>query len=426
MTRTGGAAEACLWLTPKIFDELRSPRKAIEAFFDHHGTWMADRPVTIVFCASNGDHILNYAGTGRWTDEFDWARYNSFAAAADGAGSSGPDSLVRAHNADWLTRVREGGERSFNPYSAGPMMILSEQSLDYEVLAGIYAAIRAVAAERSVPITLLEYLEPGPEFCRSEWKTIRHPEVAAASADAGGHLVPGVIDVTLPLAADDRAYAAYPDGIAEGTPAGDFVAEQSAAFVRDFALDGVLLGNQFGLVGFWDPAAAPPLDEQRSKGIERFFLAMRRAMGDGVVYWMDTYWRAEVEASAWGMQDSCYATLDAVLVSTFAVLVERTEIVPNLLSKATVRDRIASRQGTPSGTAGSGPRVLFGLDFVDPWYWYRTHLDDRRTYLYQRAVLAEHLDAVDGVSFFANDTFGQFVPRAPLDETLAVLREQGR
>lgn len=63
-----------------------------------------------------------------------------------------------------------------------------------------------------------------------------------------------------------------------------------------------------------------------------------------------------------------------------------------------------------------------GLDFVDPWYWYRTHLDDRRTYLFQREVLARHATLLDGVSFFANDTFGHHVPHGPLDETLAVVR----
>ncbi|MBB2911337.1 hypothetical protein FHS43_002602 [Streptosporangium becharense] len=391
--------EACLWITPKIFDDLTDPVPGIEAFFDHHAAWTDGRPVTVVFCASNGDHVLNYSGDR--SARFDWARYNCFA-----PGEGGPAAPARAHNLDWLVRVREGGERSSNPYSAGPMFTLSEQPMDYHVLAGVYTAIRRVAARRGLEVRLLEYLEPGPEFCRSEWKTLRHPEVSAAAADAGGHVVPGVVDVTLPLAADPRAYAAYPQGFAAGLAAGDFVAAQTAAFVADFDLDGILLGNQFGLVGFWNPRNAPEPTAGRRAGIERFFTRLRAAMGDRLVYWMDTYWRADVEREAWGMSDACYATLDAILVSTFAVLVERTEIVPNVRSKAAL----------------DGPRVLFGLDFVDPWYWYRTHLDDRRTYLFQRETLAAEAAYVDGVSFFANDTFGHFVPQAPLAETLAVVR----
>ena len=398
--------EACLWLTPKVFDDLADPAPGIEAFFDHHAAWIQDRDLTVVFCAGNGDHILNY--TGRRDDRFDWARYNCYAADTQGGGPAG---IARRHNADWLDRVREGGERSFNPYSAGPMFTLSEQPMDYDVLAGVYAAVRRIAEHRGLRVRLLEYLEPGPEFCRSEWKTARHPEVSSAAADAGGHMVPGVIDVTLPLAADTRPYRSFPDGIPAGLPAGDFVAAQTGAFVEDFGLDGVMLGNQFGLLGFWHPDNAPKLTAARSEGIERFFLRMRERMGERLVYWMDTYWRAEVERETWGMTDACYAVLDAVLVSTFAVLVERTEIVPNLLSKAALSD---------GGTGG--PRVLLGLDFVDPWYWYRTHLDDRRSYLYQRDVLRRYGAHLHGVSFFANDTFGHYVPAARLDETLDAVR----
>lgn len=392
--------EICLWITPKIFDDLADPVPSLDAFFDHYRDWLAGRPVTIIFCASNGDHVLCYSGER--AASFDWARYNCFAAGVP----------PRVHNLDWLQRVRDGGERSFNPYSAGPMFTVSEQPMDYQILAGIYAAIRTVAARRRIDIVLLEYLEPGPEFCRSEWKTQRHPEVAASGTDAGGHVVPGVIDVTLPLAGDSHRYAAYPGGIPAGLPAGDFVAAQTAAFTEDFGLDGVMLGNQFGLVGFWDPGNAPPVTAERTAGIDRFFTRLRSELGSRLVYWMDTYWRTEVEQAAWGMPASAYQAMDAILVSTFAVLVERTEIVPNLRSKA------ALRSGDPSRADGNGPRVLFGLDFVDPWYWYRTYLDDRRTYLFQREALEQQANLIDGVSFFANDTFGHFIPAGPLTETL--------
>lgn len=391
--------EACLWLTPKIFDNVKDPHPGVRAFFDHHADWCEGRRVTIVFAAGNGDHVLNYSGDR--SGAFDWARYNCYA--------HGDTAVTRAHNLDWLTRVREGGERSYNPYSAGPMFVLSEQPMDYHVLAGIYQAFRDEAGLRDVDLTLLEYLEPGPEFCRSEWKTERHPEVSAATADAGGHVIPGVIDVTLPLRADDDRYAAYPFGIPEGLLAGDFVAAQAATFVSDFGLDGILLGNQFGLLGFWHPDNAPEPTPERRAGVERFFTVLREEMRSRLVYWMDTYWRAEVERERWAMSDTCYATLDAILVSTFAVLVERTEIEPNVRSKAALK-------------IDGKPRVLYALDFVDPWYWYRTHLDDIRTYRYQRDLLPRLAGQVDGVSFFANDTFGHHVPSGPLADTLAVVK----
>lgn len=394
--------EVCLWVTPKIFDDLRSPAAGVTAFFDHHSEWIEGNDLTVVFCAGNGDHVLDWRGPDGLDKTFDWARYNAY--AWDPESGEPFEKTVRTHNANWLDRVREGGERSSNPYSAGPMMVLSEQPMDYRTLADIYAALRAEAARRGIALRLLEYLEPGPEFCRSEWKTTRHPEVAAARADAGGHQIPGLIDVTLPLNADPISYAGWPDGIPAGTLAGDFIARQTAAFVSDFELDGVLLGNQFGLLGFWHPDNAPELTDTRREGIERFFRELRAEMGDRQIYWMDSYWRADVERDVWGMTDACYEALDAIIVSTFAVLVERTEIVPNLRSKAAMK-----------------ARTLYAVDFVDPWYAYRTHLDDIRSYDYQRQVLRKHRDLTDGVTFFANDTFGQFVPRERLDETRRLL-----
>lgn len=400
------AREVCLWLTPKVFADLAAPAAEAETFFDHYAAWVGrGDTLTLNFCAGNGDHILNYRGLDSWGDQFDWARYNCYA---------GADVGHHAHNKNWLERVREGGERSFNPYSAGPMFVLSEQTLSYELLAGIYAALRSAAERRGIRLVLLEYLEPGPEFCASVWKTELHPEGARGSADAGGTIATGVIDVTSTLHADSRRYAAYPDGIPADAITGDVVAAQTAAFVRDFGLDGVFLGNQFGLLGFWHPDNAPEPTTQRRAGITRFFRRMRAAMPDTLIYWMDSYWPASVEDSAWAMSPENYYQLDAIMVCTFAVLVERSQIEPNLRSRFALRGTEVA--GRPA------PRVLFSVDFVDPWYWYRTYLDDRRTFLFQQEMYAKLGHEAEGITFFANDTFGHFVRSAPLEETrIAVL-----
>lgn len=54
------------------------------------------------------------------------------------------------------------------------------------------------------------------------------------------------------------------------------------------------------------------------------------------------------------------------------------------------------------------------------------HLDDIRTYRYQRQLLPTLAAEVDGVSFFANDTFGHHVPAGLLAETLEVVRATER
>ena len=393
---------ALLWLTPKVFPDVEHPEERVAQFYDHYAQWFEAVDETVLVVATgNGDHILNYRGPSAWNEPFDWARYNSYAGPAGGA---------HPHNARWVARVREGGERSSNPYQSGPTFILSDQVLDCARLARIYRCLREEGRTRGLSVRVLEYLEPGPEFCACVWKTRRHPEAAHGTLDAGGTVLPGLLDVVAPLAEDRSAYAGFPAGVPRGMPAGEFVARQCACFTRDLDLDGILLGNQFGLINPWFPDDAVEPTPQRRAGISAFFRRLREEMGDRLVYWMDSYWPPAIEESAWGMDPANYACLDAVLCSTFAVLVERTQIVPN------VEGRLALSR------ALGGPRVLYSLDFVDPWYWYRTYLDDIRTYTYQRDVYGRLGAALDGVSFFANDTFGLFVPRGPLDATFGAVR----
>ncbi|MDQ7992870.1 MAG: hypothetical protein AAGC63_15430, partial [Propionicimonas sp.] len=112
------------------------------------------------------------------------------------------------------------------------------------------------------------------------------------------------------------------------------------------------------------------------------------------------------------MEPGNYALLDGIVCATFAVLAERLNVRPNLAGKL----EIARRNG-------GSPEIVFSTDFVDPWYWYRIHLDDRRHFLFQHEVYRELGAECDGVMFFANDTFGHFVPPEPLAQTLAVVAE---
>jgi len=52
-----------------------------------------------------------------------------------------------------------------------------------------------------------------------EWKTVRPPEGAQGSANAGGNTVQGVIDVCSTLNPDAFSYAAFPAGIPANAPA---------------------------------------------------------------------------------------------------------------------------------------------------------------------------------------------------------------
>jgi len=115
------------------------------------------------------------------------------------------------------------------------------------------------------------------------------------------------------------------------------------------------------------------------------------------------------------MSEENYAELDAVMLSNFAVIIERTQIIPNMESKLRIAKKYDNR-----------PAVLFSVDFFDPWYWYRTFLDDRKNFLHQHEIYRKHGKKCQGISFFANDTFGHFVTEKPLKETLQALRDAHR
>ncbi len=403
------------WVTPKIFADLADPQPGVAAFFDHYADWF-DRvdEVVVTFCAGNGDHVLAYPGTGHGATRFDWGRYNSYVGTA---------VSTRDHNGHWLRVAREDRVIAGNPYHAGPAFVLSEQPMDYATLAAIYRSFRDEARRRGIPLVLLEYLEPGSEFCACVWKTERHPEAASGWVDAGGNIAPGLLDVAAVLDADTEVYAAYPSGIPAGEPVERFAARQIAAFVADFGLDGITLGNQFGLIGIWHPEHAVQSTPERRASVTRFFTRLRELLDAGAgagtgagagagarIYWQDSFWPVEVEQDVWGMTDEAYAALSGIVVSNFAVLAREDNIAESARSKIALRDRL-----------GGELEIIYSLDFVDPWYWYRVYLDSPHFWHRQRAVYGELSGMLDGVMFFANDTFGHFVMPDPLGTTLALL-----
>ena len=82
----------------------------------------------------------------------------------------------------------------------------------------------------------------GPEFAISDFKYCRHPEIC--SGEKLEHF--GFVDATSALHADTRAYAAYPDGIPEGTLFGTFLGKQSNIYLKDLGYDYLWLSNGLG------------------------------------------------------------------------------------------------------------------------------------------------------------------------------------
>ena len=83
--------------------------------------------------------------------------------------------------------------------------------------------------------------DPGPEFARSEFKYVRHPEIL--STMHGGKMF---LFCFARLHKDDHCYAAYPNGIPENESFGTFFGKQTQIFLTEYGLDFIWFSNGVG------------------------------------------------------------------------------------------------------------------------------------------------------------------------------------
>ena len=174
----------------------------------------------VMLWTSDGSEILEY--NGDLESEFDWSRY---------IGIGNP----RKDLPDWDP---EGEDLHTRPvlYMADP------PRMRYSDLKRIIAAIKRVGREvLGLDVEVGETFDPGPEFAYSDFKFHRHPEL-----NAGSFMADLWIHCARRLKGDSYRYAAYPDGIPEGTGFGRFLGEQFMALRRDVGFDYLWLSNGFG------------------------------------------------------------------------------------------------------------------------------------------------------------------------------------
>jgi len=92
------------------------------------------------------------------------------------------------------------------------------------------------------PVVVGDTYDPGPELGLSHFKYERHPEILGAIQFMGGHFV----YCGSTLSADPHSYAAYPDGIPEGTHLGTFMGRQTELFFKAIGFDYLWFSNGFG------------------------------------------------------------------------------------------------------------------------------------------------------------------------------------
>ena len=180
--------------------------------------------VSVLFWTADGSEIFEY--TGNLDDEFEWARYIGIG--------------------NWDKSQTPDGAADQNDLSMHKFPLLYKENppkMTYGDLRGIIAAVKRVGKEvLGVDVEVGETFDPGPEFAYSWFKYERHPEIASGICLGKKSWV----HCASRLHAEDRAYAAYPNGIPEGTHLGEFLGRQFMAMRRDLGFDYIWLSNGFG------------------------------------------------------------------------------------------------------------------------------------------------------------------------------------
>ena len=97
---------------------------------------------------------------------------------------------------------------------------------------------------------------------------------------------------------------------------------------------------------------------------------------------------------------SGYQKFDYLIASGFCVTEKTRPYSDNLASKLSLN---------------GGPRILATLDYVDPWYDYRSMHDYWWCSQELEQTAIDYRAEIDGIMFFANDSKGELVPRDVID-----------
>lgn len=182
--------------------------------------------VSVMLWAADGSEILDY--TGDQEQNFEWA-YR----IGDANKPEAPD----ANN--WHTNSEK-----IYLHAANYLYMENPPIMTYAILAKIINTIKSVGQELTggKKITVGATFDPGPEFAKSSFKYERHNEICLGN-DMGTATMVCCYGV---LNGDTHKYAAYPDGIPDGTKFGTFLGKQAEIFLKDMGYDYIWLSNGLG------------------------------------------------------------------------------------------------------------------------------------------------------------------------------------
>lgn len=179
----------------------------------------------VLLWCGDGSEILEYSGN--LNDAFEWGRY---------IGIGNPDS---DHPPCDIADYPEYESLHTRPvfYTENP------PEMRYSDLRRIITALKRISREIcGFEAEVGATFDPGPEFAYSEFKYHRHREIARGNIMGASQWV----HCAARLRGDKHSYAAFPEGIEEGTHFGHFLGKQYTALARDVGFDYIWLSNGFG------------------------------------------------------------------------------------------------------------------------------------------------------------------------------------
>ena len=253
----------------------------------------------VMLWVADGSEILDYNGCE--DDDFPWCQYI-------GIGNPTVDERTIDNPEQWLSLH----VRPF-PYR-GPQKL---RKFTYGELKRVINAIKEIGREMTgQEIMVIETFDPGPEFAPSSFKFERHPEISrdskiecTTSDKKTTSMVKGWVNAAAILHGDTRSYAAYPNGIPEGTPFGEFLGRQARCFCDDLGFDGLWLSNGFGFAfNAWnwqgqvfDGKRFRTEDIEKTRvGIQRFWETFTGAFGDKIIEARGTNLSTAIDISTHG------------------------------------------------------------------------------------------------------------------------------
>ncbi|TMV48613.1 hypothetical protein FE783_16280 [Paenibacillus mesophilus] len=211
-------------LEPPAIDEVCA--EAIRQWLPLVG--LADHASMLLWVA-DGSEILTW--DGHLDREIEWARYIGFC------------------NEEMFSHTQGANDpKTAILYTDEPVR------MTYRHLQTIVSSFKRVAAKRfGIRMEVGATFDAGPEFAYSDFKYRDHPEINRA--EISGKYVALKTDYTVvcswsKLREDRAAYAAYPDGIPEGTPFGEYLGRQCASFLPEIGFDYIWFSNGFALSYF--------------------------------------------------------------------------------------------------------------------------------------------------------------------------------